>query len=235
MKTVNLKARRRTEKGKRACRNLRRSGEIPVNLYGAIAKGGQTNRENYELAASAYDVMQLLGKHASLLDVTFDGKKEMAVVREVQRDAFGDDVLHIDLVMIDPSKPLELAVDLVLKGESKGKKSGGRMIQQLRQLIVRAVPAKIPAEIVANVEAMDINDTLHVRELQLPEGVTTTVNPEAIIVQCLPPMSEEELAAQSTAAAAPGEPEVIAKGKAEEEGAEGEAAAPAAGGGEAKK
>jgi large subunit ribosomal protein L25 len=170
-----------------------------------------------------------------------DGKKEMAVVREVQRDSFGDDVLHLDLVMIDPAKPLELAVDLVLKGESKGKKSGGRMIQQLRQLMVRAIPAKIPGEIVANVENMEINDTLFVKQLQLPEGVTTTMNPEAIIVQCLPPMSEAELAAQSTAAVAPGsaEPEVIAKGKTDEEGAEGEAgaapAAPAAGGGEAKK
>lgn len=232
MKTVNLKARRRTEKGKRACRNLRRNGEIPVNLYGAISKGDETSRENHELAASAYDVMQLLGKHAALLDVTFDGKKEMAVVREVQRDSFGDDVLHLDLVMIDPKKPLELAVDLVLKGESKGSKSGGRMIQQLRQLVVRAIPAKIPAEIVATVDHMDINDALHVKELTLPEGVTTPVGGETIVVQCLPPVSEEELAAQAAAAATPGsaEPEVIAKGKAEEEGAEGEA--PAA---EAKK
>ena len=150
MKTLPLKARRRTDKGTDACRRLRRAGEIPINLYGKIARNGESKSENLDLAASAYDIMQLLGKHASILDVSFDGRKEMAVVREVQRDAFGDDVLHLDLVMIDPTKPVELAVDLVLKGEAKGAKGGGRLIVQLRQLMIRAIPAKIPAEIIAN-------------------------------------------------------------------------------------
>lgn len=226
MKTMPLTARRRAEKGTKACRRLRRAGEIPINLYGAKEKDGKNVGESVELAASAYEVMQLIGKHASLLDVTFEGRKEMAVVREIQRDAFGDDVLHVDMVMIDPKKPLSLPVDIVIKGESKGQKSGGRLISQLRQLMIRAIPAKIPSELIANVENLDMNQALHVKDLQLPEGVTTAVNPEQIIVACLPPLTEEQLAAQSTATAAPSgtEPEVIAKGKVEEEGAEGEAA-----------
>jgi large subunit ribosomal protein L25 len=229
MKTLPLKARRRTDKGTDACRRLRRAGEIPINLYGKIARGGESKNENLDLAASAYDVMQLLGKHASILDVSFDGRKEMAVVREVQRDSFGDDVLHIDMVMIDPSKPVELAVDIVFKGEAKGQKGGGRLIVQLRQLMIRAIPAKIPGEIVAKVDDLEIDQTIMVKQLELPEGVTTSVNPEQIVVACLPPMTEEQLAAGTTAAASPAssaEPEVI--GKKEKEGEEeAEGAAPA--------
>jgi large subunit ribosomal protein L25 len=226
MKTMPLTARRRAEKGTKACRRLRRAGEIPINLYGAKEKDGANHAESLELAASAYEIMQLIGKHASILDVTFEGRKEMAVVREVQRDAFGDDVLHIDMVMIDPKKPLSLPVDIVIKGESKGQKSGGRLISQMRQLVITAIPAKIPASIEANVESLDMNQALHVKDLQLPDGVTTSVNPDQIIIACLPPLTEEQLAAQSTTATPAGasEPEVIAKGKVDEEGAEGEAA-----------
>jgi large subunit ribosomal protein L25 len=220
MKTLPLKARRRTDKGTDACRRLRRAGEIPINLYGKIVRGGESKNENLDLAASAYDVMQLIAKHASILDVSFDGRKEMAVVREIQRDAFGDDVLHVDMVMIDPTKPVELLVDVVLKGESKGAKGGGRLIVQLRQLMIKAVPAKIPSEIVAKVDDLDIDQTIVVKQLELPEGVTTSVNPEQIIVACLPPMTEEQLAAGTTGAApAPSsaEPEVIGKKKEDEE------------------
>ncbi len=221
MKTLPLKARRRTDKGTDACRRLRRAGEIPINLYGKIARGGEAKSENLDLAASAYDVMQLIAKHASILDVSFEGRKEMAVVREIQRDAFGDDVLHVDMVMIDPTKPVELAVDIVLKGEAKGAKGGGRLIVQLRQLMIKAVPAKIPSEIVAKVDDLDIDQTIMVKQLTLPEGVTTAVNPDQIIVACLPPMTEEQLAAGTTAAASPAssaEPEII--GKKEKEGEE---------------
>jgi len=228
MKTLPLKARPRTDKGTDACRRLRRAGEIPINLYGKISRNGDSKNENIQLAASAYDIMQLIAKHASILDVSFDGRKEMAVVREIQRDAFGDDVLHLDMVMIDPTKPVELAVDIVLKGEAKGSKGGGRLIVQLRQLMIRAIPAKIPSEIVAKVDDLEIDQVIMVKQLQLPEGVTTIVNPEQIIVACLPPMTEEQLAAGTTAATAPAssaEPEVI--GKKEKEGEE-EAAAGAA-------
>lgn len=218
MKTVPLKARRRTEKGTRACRRLRRAGEIPVNLYGLTTKDGARVHENIELAASAYDVMQLIGKHASFLDVSFDGRTEMAVLREVQRDAFGDDVLHIDLVKVDPNQPVELAVDVVVRGESKGQRSGGRLLLEARQIHVSALPANMPAEIEVKVDDLEIGQALTVGQLQLPEGVTAIDDPEKIVVHVLAPMTEEELAAQATAATpAAGEPEVIGKKKEEAE------------------
>jgi large subunit ribosomal protein L25 len=224
MKTMPLSARRRTERGTKACRRLRQKGEIPVNLYGKVTRGGAAAAENLELAASAYDVVQLIGKHASFLDVSFEGRKEMAVVREVQRDAFGDDILHVDLVLIDPTKPVELPVDVVVKGEAKGQKSGGRLLVELRALHVSAIPEKFPSELVVQVDDLDIDGVLCVKDLKLPEGVTVHANPEQIVVHCLAPLTEEQLAAQSATSAAPGasEPEVIGKKKEEEGEGEGE-------------
>lgn len=221
MKTTTLKARPRKEKGTRACRKLRRAGEIPVNCYSATKKDGKTTHENLELAASAYDVMQILAKHGALLDLRIGGRKELAVMREVQRDSFGDDVLHVDLEMIDANEPIEFPVELVLRGEAKGQKAGGRLIAQMRSLVVRALPAKIPGEIAVKVDDLEIDQTIYVRDLTLPEGVTTKESADAVVVQCLPPQTEEQLAAAVTAAA-PGaaEPEVITKKKDDEEAAE---------------
>jgi large subunit ribosomal protein L25 len=228
MKTQPLKARRRTEKGTRQCRKLRRSGEIPVNLYGSKISQGATALENNELAASAYDVMQLIAKHAALLEVSFEKRKELAVLREVQRDPMGDDVVHVDLVMVDANRPIELPVELAIKGDAKGARRGGRVLAEMRTVTVRALPAKIPQEIVVRVDDLDIDQDLKVKDLQLPEGVTVTNDPDMIVVHVLKPISEAELLAQQTsAAAAAGEPEIIGKKKEEgEEGAEG--AAPAA-------
>lgn len=227
MKTQPLTATARAERGTRACRKLRREGEVPVNLYGTTGKGEARKAETHLLKASAYDIVQLIGKHASLLDVKFEKRKELAIVREIQRDSFGDDVLHVDLEMVAADKPIEYPVDLVLKGDAKGQKGGGRIIAQLRQLVVKAIPAKIPDTIEVRIDDLDINMSLLVKDLKLPDGVTTAVKAETTVVQCLPPQTEEQLAAATTATPVAGgaEPEVIKKVKPEE--AE-EGAAPAA-------
>lgn len=227
MKTMLLKASERKARGTRACRKLRQSGFIPVNCYSASEKDGKTTHETLSLQASAYDVMQILAKHGSLLDLQLGKRKELAVMREIQRDSFGDDVLHIDLQMIDANKPIEFPVDLVLKGEAAGQRKGGRLIAQMRQLVVKALPAKIPAEILVVVDHLEIDMSIHLRDLKLPDGVTTTADLNAVVVQCLPPLTEEQMAATTTAAA-PGaaEPELIVKAKKEEDGE----AAPAEGG-----
>lgn len=226
MKTMPLTATLRTQRGTRACRKLRREGEVPVNLYGTTGKGEARKAETHLLKASAYDIVQLINKHASLLDVKFEKRKELAIVREIQRDSFGDDVLHVDLEMVAADKAIEYPVDLVLKGEAKGQKSGGRIIAQLRQLVVKAIPAKIPQTIEVRIDDLEIDQSLLVKDLKLPEGVTTAVKAESVVVQCLPPQTEEQLAAATTATPTAGaEPEVIKKVK-PEEGEEG--AAPAA-------
>lgn len=215
MKTMPLKARLRTEKGTRACRKMRKTGEIPANLYGAREDGGKTVIDTWNLAVSAYDVLQLVEHRASIVEVRFEKETRLALVKQIQRDSMGDDMVHLDLAVIDANKPVEVNVPIVFKGEAKGKKEGGRVLPELRQLLVMALPTAIPEEIVVRIDDLGMDEALHVKDLKLPEGVTTEVEDDHVVIQCLPPAEETEAAPTE---AGPAEPEVIGRKKEEEEG-----------------
>lgn len=207
MKTEVLTARVRTETGSRACRKLRAHGEIPANLYGA--------KENVSLAVNAWKMNQLINAHASLLEIAWDGRKELVQVVEVQRNTFGDDVMHVDMHKIDVNKPITGEVDLVFKGEPKGVKAGGHMMRPFKSLEVEALPRNMPREIVIRVDDIGLNEGLHIEEIPLPEGVKALGDPRALVVTVIPHVEvvEEETLDEAGAA----EPEVIAKGKQDEE------------------
>lgn len=218
MKTTNLKARTRTGMGRRACHKLRRAGEIPANLYGSEQVDGKTVTRNVNLAVSAYDIDLILKQHVTVLSVNHDGKTELCQLTEVQRDAFGSSVMHVDLLAIDKNKEMHGMVDILVKGEAKGVKSGGLLRVALRSLDVRALPANMPRDITVVVDDLDINDSLHVGELTLPEGVTAITDAHQMIVQVIHPAGDEdEDEVEADAGEGSNEPDVIAKGKKEEE------------------
>ncbi len=210
MKAFPISARKRTEKGTRACRKLRVSGEVPANLYGVT---GET-RINEMLAVSAYELTQAIDRLRTVLEVSFDGRKELVHLSEVQRDQFGDDIVHIDLHMIDPNKPMHAEVPLLFKGEAQGVREGGKLEVELHELEVEALPRRLPREIVVRVDELGLNQALHVSELPLPEGVKALGDATQVVVQVI---ETEEPAAGEAAEGAAVEPEVIAKGKKEEE------------------
>lgn len=217
MKTVALAAEKRTETGQRACHKLRRAGMIPANLYAALEVDGKTILRNENLKVSAYDLEQLIKKQASVLDVSYDGRTDLCQLTDVQRDAFGSSVLHVDLRMLDPNKAMHAPVELVFKGEAKGVKLGGLLRINVHSLELEALPKNLPREIVINVDDLDINDAIHVEELTLPAGVKALSNPTQLIVQVVPPAEEIEEPEAEDAAGSTAEPEVITKGKKEEE------------------
>lgn len=210
MKTVVLNARVRTQRGTRACRKLRRSGEIPANLYG---KG-----EAVSLAVNAYAMMKLIDENRSLLEVAFEGRKELVQVTEVQRDTFGDDVLHVDLHKIRADKPIHSEVGLVFKGDAKGVKMGGHLVAILKVLSLESLPHLMPREILVRVDDLDINDAIHIEDIQLPEGVTALGEARQLVVHVVPPVAEtDEDEGGPPMEAGPSEPEVIGKGKQDDE------------------
>jgi len=213
MKARPLNARLRTERGSRGCLKLRREGFIPANLYGSVTTDGAKKSHNVQLAVSAYELSQLIDQHAQLLEVSFDSRKELVQVVEVQRDTFGDDILHVDLHMIDMHHAITAEVELVFKGEAKGVKAGGHLEVELRSLEVEALPGDMPAEIVVRVDDLDLEQAIHVREIPTPGTWKITADPDLVVVQVVAPVSEEE-----AEAAAPSEPELIRKEKTEEEG-----------------
>jgi large subunit ribosomal protein L25 len=158
-----------------------------------------------------------------VIDLRFpDGAARKAILKDVQFDPISDKPVHFDLQGLKENEKLSLEIPIVLTGGiPKGVRDGGMMQHFIHKLKISCLPKDIPSKIEIDVSGMDINDFVHVRDLNLP-NVTITEALESAIVGCMPPNVTKEVeptaeeAAAATAAAA--EPEVVAKGKKPEDG-----------------
>jgi large subunit ribosomal protein L25 len=218
-KQVKLAAERRTAIGRSAVRKLKVRGAVPAIIYGAKDKAEP-------LQISRRDINALLS-HASgenilvELEIAGDGKNRLALVQEVQHAPVGGDVLHVDFHAVSMDEVIEAEVPLEPTGIANGVKNfGGLLEQSVRALGVECLPKDLPDKITVDVSALNIGDSIHVRDLTLPEGVSTKTQPDLTIFSVLEPAVEEEPVAEVVAAegAAAG-PEVIREKKEESEGA----------------
>lgn len=225
MQTLTLEAQDRASLGTSNSRRLRRGGLIPAVLYGKKI-------ENANLAVSAEAFATILRHHGRILDLKLpSGKTEKAIVKEVQWDTFGEEVLHIDLGRVALDDKIQLKIELKLSGEPKGKAAGGHLEVHLHEATIECLAGAIPDHIKIDVAHLELDQVMRVKDVPLPPGVKILEHEEAAVASCKM-IFVEEMPAPGAAAAAPGaiEPELITKGKKEEEGEEGAAAAPAAGG-----
>jgi large subunit ribosomal protein L25 len=220
-KQAKLKAERRTATGRSAARKLKARGAVPAIIYGAKDKP-------QPLQLSARDIHAMLS-HASgeniLVELEIDGEKSnrMALVKEIQHSPVGSDVLHVDFHAVSMDETIQADVPLEALGIANGVKNfGGLLEQSLRSLAIECLPRDLPDRITVDVSELNIGDSIHVRQIQLPPGVTLKVLPDLTAFSVLAPVVEEEPAVADAEAAAAG-PEVIKEKK-----AEGETAAPAA-------
>jgi large subunit ribosomal protein L25 len=202
---------------------LRRSGQVPGIVYGA---GGADIAVAVELRAFERSGLSGAGSHIVRFaspDSNLDG--DMAIIREVQVNPLSGHAVHVDFLRIDMTKPVDAFVPLSFVGKPAGVVNGGILQPLRRELEVRALPDRLPNAIEVDVSPLQIGDSVHVAELNLPEGVEALdVQENFTLVTVVPPAVEEAPAA----AAAVAEGAVAA-------GAPGEGAAPAAGAAEAKK
>jgi large subunit ribosomal protein L25 len=220
-KQVKLKAERRSATGRSAARKLKARGVVPAVIYGAKDKP-------QPLQLSERDINAVLS-HASgeniLVELEIDGDQSgrLALVQEIQHSPVRGDVLHIDFHAVSMDEKIHAEVPVETIGIANGVKNfGGLLEQNLRALAIECLPRDLPDRIVVDVSALNIGDSIHVRDLQLPPGVTARVQLDLTAFSVLAPAVEEEpVAAVATAA----EPEVITEKKAEGEPAA--AAAPA--------
>jgi len=204
-----LHAERRTECGSASARRLRRAGRLPVVLYGH-------KEDTVALAVPWAEFEAVLHAGARMVDVDVDGRAEKALVKDVQFDPLGDTVLHVDLVRVAMDETVEVTVPIELHGTAAGVKEGGGLDQLLHEVTVTCLPENIPETIRARVDDLEIGRILHLREVDLPPGVTPVGDPEAPVATVHPPMVEEE-AVPVEGETAPATPEVIGKGPREEE------------------
>jgi large subunit ribosomal protein L25 len=196
---------KRSEVGKRANKRLRSGGQIPVILYGH----GQAS---VSLAVKREDVDSALRHGGKVVNLQGDVTEE-ALIREVQWDAFGMEVLHLDLIRVSLTEKVEVTIAVHLRGEAAGVKAGGMLNQVLHEVTINCSVASIPEHLDLNIAALEIGGALHASDIPLPEGAELVTDPADIVVNCNAPAAEEEEVPGGIAI----EPELIGKDKEEDD------------------
>lgn len=218
MATASLNAEVRTETGKGVARKLRAAGQVPGVIYGH-------GRDPQALTLNARDFDRLAERvriTSTVIELAMGGKTARTLVRELQRDPIRRTVLHVDFQELVAGEKVNVTVPLRFVGTPEGVKTGGGILEEVvHNLHVECDPANIPDHIDVDVSALTIGHSLHVSDLELPEGVEVTDDAEQTIAVVSAPKAEEVVAPVegATAEAAP-EPELIRKPKADEEGEE---------------
>jgi large subunit ribosomal protein L25 len=186
--TTKLDVTSRAAGGSREVRRLRRSGRVPGVLYGG---GG----DSVSFDADARELRLALARSGAVLDLSVDGGKATPVVlKETQRDPVRGETVHIDLLRVRLDQAIHAIVPIELTGteDAPGVKEGGVLEQIAREVNVEALPTAIPESIVHDVGEMQINDTLLLSALAVPEGVALLDDLETVVVTLSPPRLQTE-------------------------------------------
>lgn len=209
--TVNVTVKPRAELGSRANKRLRDQGLLPGVIYGH-------KQDVLPITLPKKETVNHLSHGAHVFSLALDGKTETVLVKEVQYDHLGMEVLHVDFARVDLTERVTVTVPIELRGTPKGAADGGVLQQVMADIEIECVVTDIPEVIRHAVSDMELNAVLHIKDLKLPAGATPTHDPE-LIVATVKAIVE---AAAPEAPEGSAEPEII--GKKKEEGAEGEAA-----------
>jgi large subunit ribosomal protein L25 len=219
-KQVKLKAEPRSNVGRSAVRKIRARGFIPAVIYGG-------NDKPQPLQVSTRDINAMMSQASGEnvlveLEIGDGGQSRTALVQEVQHSPVGGEIRHVDFHAVSMDQMIQAEVPLEPMGTPVGVKTfGGLLEQSLRVLAIECLPGDLPDRITVDVSHLNIGDAIHVRDIQLPQGVTPKVQVDLTAFSVVAPVVEEQpVAAEAEAAAGP---EVITEKK-----EEGEAAAPAA-------
>lgn len=198
----------RSNLGKRNSRRLRRSGSVPVILYGH-------GQENVCLSCSA-EALEMRVRHGQRLLQLTGAVSEQAFIRQLQWDTWGVEVVHVDLARVSEHERVEIKVPLELRGEAPGVKTGGVIKHNIHEVMIDCEVGSMPERLWVNVNHLELGSAIKASELVLPPGVNAHLDPDTVVVECVEPAAEIEEAAGE---GGPVEPELIGRKK-EEEGEE---------------
>ena len=195
----------RKEFGKCASRRSRKSGMIPAVIY---SKGKEAKAIMVD--ADAWKV--LAGHHVQMVTLVDGANKTAALVKDVQFNHLKNYVQHIDFLEVDLNADVTALVPVHAHGDCLGVSRGGILEFELHEIEVVCHPDHLPEFIAAEVTSLDVGDSLHVKDLAMPEGVRTDLDPEAVVAHVVRPKEEAEAPAEAAA-----EPEAIKEKKPEAE------------------
>ena len=161
MKTFELTGSKRTDLGKKATKALRKEDKIPAVIY-----GGEKNTDATHFVVTNSDVRKLIyTPEIFLVDLSIDGTKTKAILKDIQVDPVSDAILHLDFLHVDEKHPIVIDVPVILDGLAEGVKAGGKLSLDLRKLKVKALYDKVPEKVHINVETLALGKSIQVGEL----------------------------------------------------------------------
>lgn len=220
MASANLSANARDLGGKGNARKLRSEGRVPAIVYGH-------GRDPLSLSINTRELEKLLdhiSAESTVIDLDIDGKPSRTLIREIQRHPFKRQILHVDFQELVAGEKISVSIPIVLMGVPDGvRMDGGILDQTMRELEIEVDPSNIPNHVEVDVTKLTIGSSVHVRDIQLPEGVEVLDDEDASVCVVSAPRAvvEETAVAEGVETEAAAEPEVIrAKKPDEDEGAE---------------
>jgi large subunit ribosomal protein L25 len=200
---VALATEPRTGSGSRAASKLRKSGRVPAIIYGHKEAIIPVSVNAKELRNA------IIKQHARVLDLKLNGKTETVLIKELQWDHLGSEMIHADFARVSKDEKVKVTIPVKLKNSPKSM-GGGVLDQPFHQIHVECLAIAIPDEITIDILNLTLGNPIQVKGLSLPEGVKVLESQEAVVVQLKLPGVEAAAAAPADATAATG-PEVIKK------------------------
>lgn len=207
-KTLQLTATIRENTGSKAAAKERKQGRIPAIVYGH-------KKEPEAISLDAHNLAEGLLHGHRLMDVKIGKKIQKVLVKDLQYDYLGKYIIHADLVRVDITETIKITVPIELKGTPKGALEGGVITEHTDHLEIECLAANIPESIVVTVTDMDVGDTMHAKDVELPEGAKLSSSPDILLITCslvAAAKAAEEIEEEEELAA----PEVISEAKEEE-------------------
>lgn len=197
MKSIEIKGTKRTTLSKQEVKMLRADEKVPCVLYGGM--------DPIHFSTDARQFKPLIyTPNVHTVSIEVDGKTYQAIVKEVQYHPINDRINHVDFLSINNESEVTMEIPVKVTGVSEGVRAGGKLIAKVRKLKVRALPKALPDFIDVSISALNIGDSVRVRDLEV-KGITFLDSPSNVIVgvRMTRNVVEETPAAAAAAKAAP--------------------------------
>ncbi len=217
-KDITVTAEGRDSRGKNEARRLRAKGSMPAVVYGGPSGATPVTVNPKELTR----ILNSKTGHNTIFNLGVNGDSTPVMIIDWQYDPIKDSLLHVDLKRIDLTKRITVRVPVITQGDPKGVKlQGGIQDVVTREVEIECLPDEIPEQFIVNVSELLIGQSIRAADIPMEGSVKLVSLPDAVITHVISIKAEEPAPTETVAAATPAaEPEVIKKGKKEEEGAE---------------
>jgi large subunit ribosomal protein L25 len=180
---------------------------VPAIIYGH-------GEEPEPISVPAHELEVAMAHGARMLEICVEDRRQNVLIKEVQYDFLGINMLHLDLTRVDLTETVHVRVPIEYRGTPAGAQEGGQLEHHLMELEVECLTAQIPNSIRVKVDSLGVGESLYVRDLKPESGIKITTHPEEVVCTVRPPIAAaaEEAQVEEEKAA---EPEVITRGKEE--------------------